>query len=155
MLRLRQTAAEEIVPTAPAEPPPAVAIVRDFEDPYLEPLRLLREAAEIEYALMVEYLYAAFTVRPEYGEKLQGATSASARNLMGVAIQEMKHLGAVNRLLVALGATPCMERQDFPTAGHLSVPVSPRAADRGIPREIHLDRGLRGRPRARPRLDAR
>lgn len=114
MLRLRQTAAEEIVPTAPAEPPPAVAIVRDFEDPYLELLRLLREAAEIEHALMVQYLYAAFTVRPEYAEKLQGATSASARNLMGVAIQEMKHLGAVNRLLVALGATPCMERQDFP-----------------------------------------
>lgn len=88
-------------------------IVRDFEDPYLELLRLLREAAEIEHALMVQYLYAAFGVRREY-LKLRGGSSASARNLMGVAIQEMKHFDDVNRLLVALGGTPCMERQDFP-----------------------------------------
>jgi len=113
MLRLRQPDASTTARPAAAAPAAAVVIARDFNDPYLDLLRLLREAAEIEHALMVQYLYAAFAVRPEY-PKLQGATSASARNLMGVAIQEMKHFDDVNRLLVELGATPCMERQDFP-----------------------------------------
>lgn len=117
MLRLRQPQASRAARVADtavtAAATDADTIVRDFEDPYLELLRLLREAAEIEHALMVQYLYAAFGVRPEY-DKLQGGTSASARNLMGVAIQEMKHFDDVNRLLVLLGATPCMERQDFP-----------------------------------------
>ena len=31
---------------------------RDFSNPYLELVRLLREAAEIEHDLMVQYLYA-------------------------------------------------------------------------------------------------
>src|SRR5690606_17647280 len=34
-------------------------IFRDFNDPYLELIRLLREAAEIEHDLMVQYLYGA------------------------------------------------------------------------------------------------
>lgn len=94
--------------------PSNVEIVQDFADPYLELLRLLREAAEIEHALMVQYLYAAFSVKPEYAQ-LQGSGSvASAQDLTGVAIQEMHHLDAVNRLLVGLGATPCLVRQDFP-----------------------------------------
>jgi len=113
MLRLQPAKAITTASDGVTAASPPVAIARDFDDPYLELLRLLREAAEIEHALMVQYLYAAFAVRPEYF-KLQGATSASARNLMGVAIQEMKHFDDVNRLLVELGASPCMERQDFP-----------------------------------------
>ncbi len=112
MLRLRRPEANMALEAA-APPASADVIAREFTDPYLELLRLLREAAEIEHALMVQYLYAAFSVRPEY-QRLQGASSASARNLMGVAIQEMKHFDDVNRLLVELRATPCMQRQDFP-----------------------------------------
>jgi hypothetical protein len=37
-------------------------IVRDFSDPYIELLRLLNVAGEIEHALMIQYLYAAFSV---------------------------------------------------------------------------------------------
>lgn len=113
MLRLQPSTAAKTARDGVAATTPPVGIKRDFDDPYLELLRLLREAAEIEHALMVQYLYAAFSVRPAYS-RLQGATSASARNLMGVAIQEMKHFDDVNRLLVALGATPCIQRQDFP-----------------------------------------
>ena len=40
-------------------------IIRDFSDPYLELLRLLREAAEIEHGLMLQYLYCAFSVKAQ------------------------------------------------------------------------------------------
>lgn len=89
------------------------AIVRDFTDPYLELIRLLREAAEVEHALMLQYLYCAFSLREPYSD-LAGYGAASADNIIGVAIQEMQHLGAVNRLLVVLGSCPHLERQDFP-----------------------------------------
>ncbi|MXO58233.1 hypothetical protein GRI89_01570 [Altererythrobacter salegens] len=88
-------------------------IVRDFADPYLELLRLLREGAEIEHGLMLQYLYCAFSVKDRY-RQLVGFGAPTATNLLGVAIQEMQHLGAVNRLLVALGSCPHLNRQDFP-----------------------------------------
>lgn len=88
-------------------------IDRDFNDPYLELIRLLKEAAEIEQDLMVEYLYGAFSLKPAYQE-LVGAPMPNSKSFMGVVIQEMQHLGAVNRLLVELDAAPVLTRQDFP-----------------------------------------
>ncbi len=41
-------------------------IARDFYDPYLELIRLLKESSEIEHSLMVQYLFAAFTLKPQY-----------------------------------------------------------------------------------------
>lgn len=91
----------------------AGSIVRDFADPQLELLRLLREAAEVEHALMLQYLFCAFSLREGYGD-LAGYGSATADNVLGVAIQEMQHLAIVNQLLVALGSCPHLDRQDFP-----------------------------------------
>lgn len=88
-------------------------IFRDFSDPYLELIRLLKEAAEIEHDLMVEYLYCAFSVKPAYAE-LVGAPVPGSSSLMGVIVEEMQHLGAVNRLIVELNAAPVLARQDFP-----------------------------------------
>jgi hypothetical protein len=88
-------------------------IVRDFAHPRLELIRLLHEAAEIEHALMVQYLYAAFSLKPEY-DLVRGVGVPSSQDLVGVAIQEMQHLGAVNRFMVELGAAPHLGRQDFP-----------------------------------------
>lgn len=93
--------------------PGASRIVREFDDPYLELLRLLREASEIEHALMLQYLYAAFSVRPKY-RALRGEGNPNSTDLLGIAVQEMKHLGSVNRMLVALGAAPNLMPQDFP-----------------------------------------
>lgn len=86
---------------------------RDFSSPYLELIRLLREAAEIEHDLMVQYLYGAFSLKPAYNEMI-GNPVPGANSFMGVTIQEMQHLGAVNRLLVELKAAPVLTRQDFP-----------------------------------------
>ena len=88
-------------------------VERDFSDPYLELIRLLKEAAEIEQDLMVQYLYGAFALRPAYAE-LVGAPAPNATSLLGVIIQEMQHLGDINRLLVELDAKPVLTRQDFP-----------------------------------------
>lgn len=88
-------------------------VVRDFSDPYLELLRLLTVAAEIEHGLMVQYLYAGFSVKPIY-QAVAGYGAPNTNDLIGIAVQEMQHLGKVNQLLVALGASPVMIREDFP-----------------------------------------
>ncbi len=97
----------------PGLEPAHAQIMRDFMHPKLELTRLLHEAAEIEHALMAQYLYAAFSLKAEY-EAVRGTGAPTADDLVGVAVQEMQHLGAVNRLLVDLGAAPHMGRQDFP-----------------------------------------
>ena len=88
-------------------------VVRDFSDPYLELIRLLHEASEVEHSLMLQYLYGAFSLKPAY-RAIAGNPAPSANDLMGVAIQEMQHMGTVNRMLVALGAAPHLLREDFP-----------------------------------------
>jgi hypothetical protein len=85
----------------------------DFDDPYLEIVRLLKEAAEIEQDLMLQYLYGAFSLKPEYSD-LVGAPVPNTTSLMGIIIQEMQHLGQVNRLLVELEAAPVLTRLDYP-----------------------------------------
>jgi hypothetical protein len=88
-------------------------VYRDFANPCLELIRLLREASEIEHDLMVQYLYGAFSLKPAYAE-LVGGPVPNSSSFMGVIVQEMQHLGAVNRLLVELDAAPVLTRQDFP-----------------------------------------
>lgn len=88
-------------------------VTRYFDDPYIELIRLLKEGAEIEQDLMIQYLYAAYALKPEYAE-LVGGPAPNSTSLMGVIIEEMQHLRGVNRLLVELGAAPVLTRQDFP-----------------------------------------
>lgn len=107
MLRIQQT--PHI--TAFAATPPHIA--RVFEHPVLELGRLLREAANIEHALMVQYLFAAFSLKPSY-LALAGPADDSSTTLIGVAIQEMRHFARVSELLVAIGALPNLDREDFP-----------------------------------------
>lgn len=99
--------------SAAGTPPATLHVVRDFQDPYLELLRLLHVAAEIEHGLMIQYLYGAFSVKPIY-QPLAGYGVPHAKDLMGIAVQEMQHLGKVNQLLVALGAAPTLIREDLP-----------------------------------------
>jgi aerobic-type carbon monoxide dehydrogenase small subunit (CoxS/CutS family) len=89
-----------------------------FDDPTLELVRLLRDGAEIEHSLLVQYLYAAFSIKVPRYTHLAGWPShrygGRPLHLMGVAIEEMTHLDIVNSLLVALGSAPCLGRQQFP-----------------------------------------
>src|SRR5687768_8054511 len=88
-------------------------VQRAFSDPYLEIVRLLKEGAEIEQDLMIQYLYAAYSLKPEYSG-IVGAPVPGGTTLMGVVIEEMQHLGDINRLLVELDAAPVLTRLDFP-----------------------------------------
>jgi Ferritin-like len=97
----------------PSTPQSGPRVMRLFSDPRVELIRLLREAAEVEHSLMLQYLYCAFSVRPQYSA-LIGSGAPTSDNLVGVAVQEMQHLGAVNRLLMTIGAAPNLLAMEFP-----------------------------------------
>jgi hypothetical protein len=76
-----------------------------------EAIKLLRIAAEVEHTLLVEYLYAAFTLGPHAGPKYR-------RSLVTIAKQEMGHFVTVQNLLRLLGASPHLDRDDLlPASG--------------------------------------
>lgn len=83
---------------------------------------LLESAAEVEHALMVQYLYAAYSLkdRDEVSDPaLQAALSNTLERswpqvLLAIAREEMGHLMTVQNLLLLLGRAPNFEREDFP-----------------------------------------
>lgn len=87
-------------------------ILSVFSSPYLELIRLLHEASEIEHALMLQYLYASFSIKPKYME-IAGSAFGQA-SLIRIAVEEMQHLGIVSKFLSELGGAPHLLSQDFP-----------------------------------------
>ncbi|WP_108516993.1 ferritin-like domain-containing protein [Bradyrhizobium algeriense] len=96
----------------------ALRYVPLFDNPLLELIRLLRDAAEIEHSLLVQYLFAAFSIKTPQYAALAGWPShrygGRPLHVLGVAIEEMVHLDVVNNLLFALGVAPHLGRQQFP-----------------------------------------
>jgi hypothetical protein len=86
---------------------------RAFADPVLELIHLLRGAADMEHALLLQYTYSAFSLKPGY-ESISGRDSNDAMSLLAIAIENMKHLGAINRMLAVLGAPPRLLPPSFP-----------------------------------------
>src|ERR671921_618720 len=74
--------AERVPEEDPSPPLQRDQIIREFDDPYLELVRLLRESAQIEHALMVQYLYAAFSVKSQYSGVV-GVAFANPNGLLG------------------------------------------------------------------------
>jgi hypothetical protein len=83
---------------------------------------LLRSAAEVEHALMVQYLYAAYSLKtvdeveePERQAALDTTSAESwPRVVLRIAREEMGHLMTVQNLLTSVGLSPNLEREDFP-----------------------------------------
>jgi hypothetical protein len=81
---------------------------------------LLESAAEVEHALMVQYLYAAWSLKgpeedPGHARVLDDGRAGSwPRVLLGLACEEMGHLMTVQDLLLLLGLPVNLEREDFP-----------------------------------------
>lgn len=79
---------------------------------------LLTTAAEVEHSLMVQYLFAALTMKQGTNEGLSEEQLVRVthweRLILAVARQEMEHLGLVANLLTAIGAAPSLTRPDFP-----------------------------------------
>lgn len=74
-------------------------------DPRDKAIRLLQVAAEVEHALMIQYLYSGYGFRRPNSDTL------------GIAVEEMAHLMMVQNLLQLIGAKPHLDRQDFGISG--------------------------------------
>src|SRR4051812_33662643 len=76
-----------------------VPSVSDASTPRDDAIGLLQLAAEVEHALLVQYLYAAASIDASAG----GDNKVAHNTLTTIAIQEMGHLVAVQNLLLAIG----------------------------------------------------
>src|SRR5262245_54516255 len=111
-LLLEKPAAQSSSEVAADVSPKELAIIHgritpNFHDSYLDRMRMLREATEIEHSLMIQYLYAAFSIKDTYiGLRGDGTTmnsdsaemncfTADSDNFVGLAIQEMQHMHTV------------------------------------------------------------
>jgi hypothetical protein len=79
---------------------------------------LLSQAAELEHALMCQYLYAAFSLRSTAGPGLTEDQLVQVerwrRVVLDVAGEEMLHWAVVQNLLTAVGSAPFVSRPHFP-----------------------------------------
>src|SRR5271165_3354908 len=78
---------------------------------------LLQVAAEVEHALLVQYLYAAFSLKSsdEFSDSQQRSSVDKWNDeLRSIAKQEMGHLMTAQNLLLALGLPPYLQREGFP-----------------------------------------
>jgi len=85
-----------------------------------ELINALIEAAELEHGLLIQYLFAAYSLkrRPEEGISVEQVEKVREWGgaILGVARQEMAHLGTVCNLLTAVGGSPRFGRPNFPQA---------------------------------------
>lgn len=83
-----------------------------------ELINALHEAAELEHGLLLQYLYAALSLKRRTDEGLSAQDQALIgdweRLILRVAVEEMAHLGTVCNLLSAIGAAPHFRRPTFP-----------------------------------------
>ncbi|HWC25640.1 MAG TPA: ferritin-like domain-containing protein, partial [Solirubrobacteraceae bacterium] len=78
-------------------------------------IALLRLAGEIEHGLMVQYLFAAYSLDPPRAPAAQRPMVRRWQEaILGIAKEEMAHLVTVQNLLTALGGPLQFNREDFP-----------------------------------------
>ena len=79
---------------------------------------LLTEASELEHMLMLEYLFAALSLKTDTSEGLTEEQLEAVRRwervISEVASQEMLHLASASNLLTAIGGAPHFGRPNFP-----------------------------------------
>lgn len=69
---------------------------------------LLKAASEIEHGLLIQYLYAAYSIDPAKDQ------NHWATQLINIAIQEMDHLICVQNMLMLIKQKPYFDRANFP-----------------------------------------
>ncbi|MGH3692878.1 MAG: ferritin-like domain-containing protein [Pseudonocardiaceae bacterium] len=94
-----------------------------MHDPPLEPrdevVFLLTAAAEIEHALMVQYLFAAYSVRVVEGDPHKTELESIQQLLIQIAREEMGHLATVQNLLHLVGGPLNFNREHSPYASEI------------------------------------
>lgn len=83
-----------------------------------ELVNALSEAAELEHGLLIQYLFAAFSLKRRVDEGItpvqQSLIVDWERTVLRVAHEEMYHLASVCNLLSAIGGAPQFGRPNFP-----------------------------------------
>lgn len=83
-----------------------------------ELIHALTEAAELEHGILIQYLFAAYSMKKRMDEGLTAHQQELVREwegiILGVAREEMAHLGSVCNMLSAIGAAPRFGRPNFP-----------------------------------------
>lgn len=110
-----------------APPGPDAPAIFDIpmHDPPLAPrdevVFLLHTGAEIEHALLVQYLYAAYSLKSpkEVPQEHAARVRAWKRTLLQIAREEMGHLITVQNLLRLIGGPLNLEREDYPFRSEL------------------------------------
>jgi hypothetical protein len=78
-------------------------------------IMLLYFGAEIEHSLMVQYLYAAYSIDGDQKERaVRERVEAWRASILSIAREEMGHLLTVQNVLTLLGAPANLYRRDFP-----------------------------------------
>ena len=92
--------------------------LRRYRRPCDKAQALLQTAAEVEHALLVQYLYAAFSLKGK-GEQLTADQESLVDTWRGeirhIAKQEMGHLITAQNMLLALSKPPNLKREGFPS----------------------------------------
>jgi len=82
----------------------------------------LSKAAALEHLVMLQYLYAAFSMKDREDDGLPKEQLAAVRRwrrtILEIAGQEMLHLALVQNLLTSVGAAPVLGRPSFPLPVH-------------------------------------
>jgi hypothetical protein len=83
-----------------------------------ELIYLLVEAAVLEHMVMLQYLYATFSLKQRVDEGLTPEQLAAVERwrkvVDGITVQEMLHLALASNLLAAVGMAPTFTRPSFP-----------------------------------------
>lgn len=87
-----------------------------------ELVALLRRAARVEHLFTLQYLYPAYCLKERYAS-LSGAQRPLPHTLLHVAIDEMRHLRTINRILATLGEKPELGRPAFPELDYYPFPL--------------------------------
>jgi Ferritin-like len=83
--------------------------------PREQAVRLLWIGAEVEHALMVQYLYAAYSINLQQPEEAMKHLAMRWRTtILEIAREEMGHLATVENLLTLVGGPLHLDREDFP-----------------------------------------
>jgi hypothetical protein len=110
MLRTLEAKARGVKPIVRSEPvlPPEFSW-HDYA------VLLLHIAAEVEHALMVQYLYSAYSLGgPQVPSKHREKVRHWQEVVLGIAKEEMGHLITVQNVLRLIGAPLCLDREDYP-----------------------------------------
>jgi hypothetical protein len=112
--------AEVAAPAADLGAEAAQALVPTHDpalSPHDEAIFLFHIAAEIEHALMVQYLYAAYSLNPD-AATLSQDQKRQVQNwkhtILGIAKEEMAHFVSVQNILISLGGPLNFSREEYP-----------------------------------------